>query len=105
LPEKPDVLDLGCGPGYESMRLSRLGANVTGVDFSTESIRIARERCTECRFEVLDFRELDCRFGTFDGVFASGSLIHIEPDLFENIVTRVKTVLKRNGIFLFEFGW
>ncbi len=101
LPEKPCVLDLGCGPGYESMRLSKLGANITGVDFSTESIRIARERCKECRFEVLDFRELDGRFGTFDGVFASGSLIHIEPNLFENVVTRVNTVLNRNGIFLF----
>lgn len=37
LPEKPLVLDLGCGTGGESKRLLELGAKVTGIDFSEKS--------------------------------------------------------------------
>ena len=44
LQEKPRVLDLGCGGGYESMRLTKASAQVLGVDFSEESIRIAKDR-------------------------------------------------------------
>lgn len=33
IPKKnPRVLDLGCGPGNESMRLQKQGAIVTGID-------------------------------------------------------------------------
>ncbi len=35
------VLDLGCGPGLMASRLTRLGAVVTGVDFSPGSIEWA----------------------------------------------------------------
>ena len=71
LSERPRVLDLGCGAGYESRRLASVGAQVLGVDFSEENIRIARERTPQCRFEVLAFRQLDDRFGgiqIFQGV-------------------------------------
>jgi len=36
------VLDLGCGPGLYSTRLARRGLQVTGVDFSANSIEYAR---------------------------------------------------------------
>ena len=97
LPEHPRVLDLGCGPGYESMRLASTGAQVVGVDFSVESIRIARERTPQCRFEVLDFRELDDRFGAFDGVFAAASLIHISPEELPDVMHRIASVLDEGG--------
>ncbi|MSQ14505.1 MAG: class I SAM-dependent methyltransferase [Dehalococcoidia bacterium] len=38
------VLDIACGNGYLSRKLSRLGARVTGVDASTAVIDIAAER-------------------------------------------------------------
>jgi trans-aconitate methyltransferase len=58
LPPKPRVLDLGCGPGHESMRLTSAGARVFGLDFSDECISVARQRCSQCQFEVADFRDL-----------------------------------------------
>jgi SAM-dependent methyltransferase len=36
------VIDFGCGPGLYSTRLARLGAEVTGIDFSKRSIEYAR---------------------------------------------------------------
>jgi len=100
LPDRPRVLDLGCGPGYESMRLNSAGAEVVGVDFSSENVRIAQERCPQCRFFELDFRQLDGRFGMFDGVFASASLIHVSPAELPDVLRRVAAVLGRQGKLL-----
>jgi cyclopropane fatty-acyl-phospholipid synthase-like methyltransferase len=100
LPERPRVLDLGCGCGYESMRLASVGADVIGLDFSAESIRIARERSRQCTFELRDFRELDGRLGTFDGVFAAGSIIHITPDEWPDLAERIAGILRPGGRLL-----
>ena len=37
------VADFGCGPGLYAQRLARKGANVTGIDFSANSLRYARD--------------------------------------------------------------
>lgn len=97
LPKKPRILDLGCGPGHESMRLSSLGAEVTGIDFSEECIRIAQERSPQCCFEVLDMRELDSRLGYFHGVFACASLIHIDSEIMPKVIKRIRNVLIHPG--------
>lgn len=94
LPAKPRVLDLGCGTGHESMRLALSGAEVIGIDFSTESIKIARKLCPQCNFELMDFRYLDASLGEFDGVFACGSLIHIAPDDLPVVLENINNVLK-----------
>lgn len=100
LPDSPRILDLGCGPGHESMRLASEGAKVLGLDYSRESIRIARERCPECTFEVADFRALDLRHGTFHGVWAAASLIHIGPDELPPLMERIADVLEAGGYLL-----
>ena len=98
LPGSPRVLDLGCGGGYESMRLIKAGAQVVGVDFSEESIRIAKERCPEAQFELMDFRQLDGKkLGKFDGVFACASLIHISPKELPGVFAQVRGTLNKNG--------
>ena len=99
LPRRPRVLDLGCGAGYESMRLHSLGAEIVGIDFSPESIRIAKEKNPECRFMVADFLEIDESFGNFDGVFASGSLIHVPPEKMEILASRVCPRITSRGVF------
>jgi len=99
LPENPRVLDLGCGPGYESMRLIKAGATVMGVDFSEESIRIAKERCPNARFELMDFRHLDQgKLGIFEGVFACASLIHISPKELPGVWEQIRGILARDGL-------
>jgi SAM-dependent methyltransferase len=104
LPNNPKVLDLGCGPGYESMRMEARGARVLGIDFCDENIRIARERCPQCRFKLMDFRQLDNRFGTFDGIFASASIIHVRPEEMDELIRRLSEVLNKNG-YLLIMAW
>jgi SAM-dependent methyltransferase len=98
LPPRPAILDFGCGPGYESMRLRSLGADVTGIDISAESIRIARSRNPACRFVRMDFFEIDDSLGRFDAVWASGSLIHVPPQLMVHVLTSIRGVLLQKGM-------
>lgn len=46
------IADYGCGPGLYSNRLARLGAHVTGIDFSERSVRYAREAAGEQGLKV-----------------------------------------------------
>ncbi|MDD5116344.1 MAG: methyltransferase domain-containing protein [Candidatus Omnitrophica bacterium] len=100
LPEGPKILDLGCGTGHETKRLAFAGAEVTGIDYSSECIRVAKKRCPECKFEIMDFRNLDDRLGKFDGVFASGSLIHIKPHELPSVISVISRIFKKGGCFL-----
>lgn len=77
LPPSPRVLDLGCGAGYESMRLARLGARVVGVDISEGSLAIARRRNPGIVFHNISLLALEDSLGAFDGVAAIASLVHI----------------------------
>ena len=41
------IADFGCGPGLYANRLAKLGASVTGIDFSKRSIKHARKVAAE----------------------------------------------------------
>jgi SAM-dependent methyltransferase len=100
LEEHPRVLDLGCGAGYESMRLKRLGAEVVGIDYSEEPIKIARDRNPDCIFHLMDFKNMDASIGTFDGIAAIASLIHIGESDLDLVFGNIRKVLKPGGYVL-----
>ena len=47
-----ECLDIGCGGGILSERLSRLGARVTGIDASESSINVAKQHSIKSRLEI-----------------------------------------------------
>ena len=47
-----ECLDIGCGGGILSERLSRLGGRVTGIDASKNSIDVAKEHSIKSRLEI-----------------------------------------------------
>jgi SAM-dependent methyltransferase len=97
LPEHPRILDLGCGPGHESMRLSSLGARVVGIDFSEDSLKIARQRNPACQFHLMDFFAIGDSLEFFDGIFACGSLIHVAPNQMPVLISILKKRLRKSG--------
>ncbi|MEK5056800.1 SAM-dependent methyltransferase [Paenibacillus sp. FSL H7-0326] len=46
------VLDLGCGPGLYCERLAKKGYTVTGIDFSENSIRYAKEQAIKQGLDI-----------------------------------------------------
>jgi SAM-dependent methyltransferase len=98
------LLDLQCHIGVFSICFARLGAIVTGVDFSTVAIRYAKQLATESRVDVA-FRALDVlQVGTafqdhFEIAYSSyGSLIWLHDLL--GWAKSVHLTLKNGGWFI-----
>lgn len=100
LPKNPCVLDLCCGAGYESMRMKKLGADVIGLDFSQESIKIANERNLDIKFVVEDMLNDYSYLGRFDGCVVIAGLIHISNEKLSKAFEHIYNVLNNDG-FLF----
>lgn len=99
------ILHLQCHFGQDTISLSRLGADVTGVDLSDKAIenavRIAKEMGAEVRFICCDIYDLPAHLEQqFDIVFTSYGTIGWLPDLdrWAGIVSRY---LKPGGKFVF----
>jgi SAM-dependent methyltransferase len=60
-----DLLDVACGAGNATIPAAREGARVTGLDFSTDLLAIARERAADAMVEV-DWVEGDAQELPFD---------------------------------------
>ncbi|MDH3998675.1 MAG: class I SAM-dependent methyltransferase [Desulfuromonadales bacterium] len=50
--ENTAIADFGCGPGLYSSRLAQLGAQVTGIDFSANSIEYARQLAAQQQLSI-----------------------------------------------------
>jgi 2-polyprenyl-3-methyl-5-hydroxy-6-metoxy-1,4-benzoquinol methylase len=67
IPAKGKILDLGCGPGLYAKRLSDVGYDVTGMDFSKRSIAYAKSRDAKTEYIYKNYLELDYN-AIFDAV-------------------------------------
>lgn len=78
------VLEVGCGIGTDTMNFARAGANVTAVDLSGESLRLAEERARvmgvhqQVEFVQANAEELASVLGerTYDLVYSFGVVHH-----------------------------
>lgn len=101
------LLDLGCGDGLTDAYLIEAfpGVQLTGVDVSAESVRIAASRRLEgCRFVPYDGRSLPLEDASFDLVFMAGVLHHVPDDEDRaRIVSEIGRVLRpRGAVYVFE---
>lgn len=81
------ILHLQCNTGADSILLSRMGAHVTGVDFSSKNIQYANTLAKEFGLDEVQFIESDVlklpqvHEGTYDIVLTSDGAIGWLPDL------------------------
>ena len=84
--EKIKILDIGCGGGLLSEPMSRLGAEVTGIDASGKNIEIAKYHARKNNLNVKYFCASPERFNTtsnFDVILNMEIVEHVEDvDLF-----------------------
>ena len=98
LNSNPKVLDLCCGAGYESMRMKKLGAEVTGLDLSKNSIYIAKEKNPNINFYVKDMLKSYADLGEFDGIACIAGLVHLEENDLDTAFKNMHEVLKVQGM-------
>ena len=95
------VLDIGCGGGLMSEPLARLGAKVTAIDSSEESLLVARKHAEEGGLSI-DYRNLALEDmegeQTFDLLCAMEVIEHVaDPRRF---LERAGYLLKDGGIIV-----
>lgn len=61
IPQKGNLLDIGCGPGLYARLLSKSGFCYYGIDISKYQIAYANQNCfgENIEFETLDFRQME----------------------------------------------
>lgn len=98
------ILDIGCGGGLVAEPLTRLGANVTGIDPAGSALEAARQHARQQELEI-DYRdveagELVAAGEQFDVVLCLEVLEHV-PDI--SVMTRTCAALsKPNGVLVYS---
>jgi trans-aconitate methyltransferase len=93
------ILDLGCGDGDLTQKLTDLGCSVVGVDASPDLIEAAKALGLDARLmdaQTLPFQE------EFDAVFSNAVLHWIKDQ--DKVLDGVRRALKPGGRFVAEMG-
>lgn len=104
LPEEAQILDLACGKGRHSIYLNSLGFEVTGVDISENSIKIANESANDkLHFHVHDMREnLPHKYDAIFNLFTSFGYFDNEEDNIKTLKA-IKNSLTEYGFGVIDF--
>jgi len=97
------IADIGCGPGHVAAYLHGLGAQVIGVDLSPKMVAIARQRSPEIVFEQGSMLELATPDGSWGGIVAMYSVIHLPPEARPQALAEFHRVLHTGGLLLLAF--
>lgn len=92
------VLDLGCGAGRDLLELSEMGLEPVGLDLSLPLASYAHKH-SSAPVVVGDMRQLPFAKGSFRGVWASASLLHISRSDIGIALSECRRVLGTNGLF------
>jgi len=100
------ILDLGCGPGFYSERLARLGHTCHGIDYSPASIEYAittatRERLA-CTYVCQDIRQAEFPSGIGFVMLIYGEFNVFRPEDAAMILDKAWQALNPGGFLLLE---
>jgi len=100
------VLDLGCGPGLYTQRLTMLGHACTGIDFSPASIAHAREQAGQagltCQYIEQDIRTADYGEGYDLAMLIFGEFNVFRSQDAKSILAKAQRALAPGGFLLLE---
>lgn len=96
------VLDLGCGGGGGGPTTEAFARRfaLTGIDISARQIERARERLPMATFVQADMTRFESTPGTFDGVGAFYTLIHLPYGELPAMLGRIASWLRSGGVFV-----
>ncbi|MFK8051766.1 MAG: trans-aconitate 2-methyltransferase [Woeseiaceae bacterium] len=102
--EGGSALDVGCGAGGRVVRaLQSRNYEVTGLDVSSEMIKLASENHPEQRFILQDIGTW-VPAETFDFVVAWDSLFHVPYLEQASVITKLCRSLNGDGVLVYSFG-
>ena len=100
LDDGSSVLDIGCGAGVPITQLLAKRFKVTGVDISSEMIRLARANVPRASLVQSDITSVEFDDSSFDAVVAFFSLFHIPREDHPRLFRRIRDWLKPGGYLM-----
>ena len=104
--DKTRIADFGCGPGLYTTRLAERGATVTGIDFSENSIKYAKQVAEQKGLKInyihanyLDF-ETTHRFDLITMIMCD--FCALSPDQRKIMLSKFSSLLKPGGSVLLD---
>ena len=99
--ENQRILDLGCGSGQLTSKISEFAKEVIGVDKSAEMIADAKSKFSDIEFHVMDASNF--RFNEkFDSIFSNATLHWVKNH--KGAIKCMYENLNSNGKIVLEFG-
>ena len=96
------VADFGCGPGLYARRLARAGLDVTGIDFSENSLRHARG---SARAEGLDIDYVHADYLSFETDRRFDLILMTKRHISHIRVCGSRPIRHWNCVTIWRMGW
>ncbi len=104
--ENTEIADFGCGPGLYTERLAERGAIVTGIDFSENSIRYAKQEAAHKNLEIsyilMNYLDFDTpnRFDLITMIMCD--FCALSPGQRKTMLSKFRSLLKPEGLVLLD---
>lgn len=97
-----NVLDMGCGFGTSTSKITEMGYNCIGIDYDAPTIKSATERFPNCNFQIANAEELPFETNYFDVIILRDALHHFYGEAnFEKVKSEISRVAKPNSRIIF----
>jgi ADP-ribose pyrophosphatase YjhB (NUDIX family)/ubiquinone/menaquinone biosynthesis C-methylase UbiE len=94
------VLDVGCGPGRDTIRLAEKGFDAVGTDLSFGMLQEGAARGVLAPLIQADMANLPFRRGSFRGLWVCASLLHISKEQVGNVLRELERVVHPGHVYL-----
>ncbi|MDX1412559.1 MAG: class I SAM-dependent methyltransferase [Candidatus Promineifilaceae bacterium] len=91
------LLEIGAGPGKDSLYFQNHGLNVISTDLSPQMVELCRAKGLEA-YEM-DFLNLDFPDSHFDAVYALNCLLHVPKEDLPAVLNAIRRIIEPNGLF------
>jgi SAM-dependent methyltransferase len=91
------LLEVGAGPGKDSLFFQQAGLDVTAIDLSPAMVGLCRQK--GLRAQAGDVREQGFRSAAFDAVYSMNCLLHVPKRELPAVLGEIQRVLKPTGLF------
>lgn len=92
------ILDVGCGPGWESGKFSASGCETLGIDLTPAFLHTARKEAPDASFTQMDMRSLGLSVDSFDGLWSCAAFLHVPREDAIQTLEGFHRVLRDGGI-------
>ncbi|MFC6960512.1 class I SAM-dependent methyltransferase [Halocatena marina] len=91
------VLDIGCGPGWESTAFSEHGFDTVGIDLTPAFLQMIQDTAPSVSVARMDMRRLGFADESMDGLWACASFLHVPRSDAQSTLREFQRVLRSDG--------